>query len=426
MLAGGMILAGVLIVIMSGYSRLDAHPDEIWHVNAAKYYVKHWAPPRVCDARALDSYSQYGMSYLNRLEPVYFLAGKFAALIGYFRTSDRYLYLYIRTFNVLMFFLLLYLVARRDTGVIFLPLLLTPQVWYIFSYFNGDAFPFFLTFLAADQILREDSRFNRFLRQPRENWPGGVWCGVLVGLLAVSKMNYLEYLVFLGGFVLLELALKKRGREYLSRILVVVVIAGSIFLVQTGVDRLWHGSEKGLRIEECAEKTAQPGFRPSDHMSGKGFAWSHLRSKGVRYRDLFVKARWGEMSFMSFVGVYGYMVYYGPAGYYLIMVVLHLALGLVLAVMAVQSRDADTISLLLLVVAMAVLSVLISSYHSWVSDFQAQGRYLFPLLPMLAFLLHRIFNQGARAAVAMVSFSIFALSVYSFAGVGLVKVQALM
>jgi hypothetical protein len=40
---------------------------------------------------------------------------------------------------------------------------LSPQVWYIFSYFNNDAFPIFVATLLAWQVVDPASGFNRFL-----------------------------------------------------------------------------------------------------------------------------------------------------------------------------------------------------------------------------------------------------------------------
>src|ERR1700687_171764 len=86
MLAAATALALVMALI-SAYN-VDAeqwfgHPDEYLHRSAARYYIDHWLPPKVGDAATLDSYSRaYGNSYLNELEVVYPLAGKFSNLLA--------------------------------------------------------------------------------------------------------------------------------------------------------------------------------------------------------------------------------------------------------------------------------------------------------------------------------------------------------
>jgi uncharacterized membrane protein len=76
------------------------------------------------------------------------------------------------------------------------PLLLAPQIWYIFSYFNGDAFPLFLATLIGYQTAVPDSLFNRYLDAPGlvRRVPGLLFVAVLIALLALSKKNYYAFL----------------------------------------------------------------------------------------------------------------------------------------------------------------------------------------------------------------------------------------
>ena len=70
----------------------------------------------------------------------------------------------------------------------------------------------------------------------------------------------------------------------------------------------------------------------------------------------------------------------------------------------------------------AALIVWISLFHSWNNDFQAQGRYLFPIIPMLGLGLLLLRDRlPAKALLAATAFC-FALSAYSFAFIGLAQV----
>src|SRR5229473_6407827 len=166
-------------------------PDEYLHRSAARYYIDHWLPPKVGDAATLDSYSRdYGFSYLNETDAVYFFAGKFARLISPLVSNHD---IGFRLFNVVLLAVLAYLCAMRPRAyLVFLPLLLSPQIWYIFSYFNGDAFPLFLAMLIAYQVATADSLFNRYLESPGilRRIAGIFLFGLLVALLALSKKNY--------------------------------------------------------------------------------------------------------------------------------------------------------------------------------------------------------------------------------------------
>ena len=68
---------------------------------------------------------------------------------------------------------------------------------------------------------------------------------------------------------------------------------------------------------------------------------------------------------------------------------------------------------------LAVGVVLASAYQSWTADFQPQGRYLFPIIPMIAFLFHH-YRESLRSRVFNLLFAcLFACSVYSFVFIGL-------
>jgi hypothetical protein len=91
----------------------------------------------------------------------------------------------------------------------------------------------------------------------------------------------------------------------------------------------------------------------------------------------------------------------------------YLALLGVLAVAMRRAPGSDRL-FCLLTLSLALGQVLLSAYHSWVADFQPQGRYLFPILPLLAFVLHR-YRQWLPAGVLNMLFgSMFALSTFSF------------
>jgi hypothetical protein len=66
------------------------------------------------------------------------------------------------------------------------------------------------------------------------------------------------------------------------------------------------------------------------------------------------------------------------------------------------------------VLATASLVVLGSAYSSWTADYQPQGRYLFPILPMFAFLFHRYWDTVRSRAFYLLFGCLFACSIYSF------------
>ncbi|MBI1997204.1 MAG: hypothetical protein HYS66_12140, partial [Deltaproteobacteria bacterium] len=127
--------ASAIMALTSGYNR---HPDEYMHFEAAKYYIHHFFPPEIGDPSVANSYSYWGVSYLNYFWIEYFLAGKFAFLLSPFVSNEL---IAVRFFNVFLFFSLAVFFLYRskaDNDELIVPcfLLITPQVWYIFSYTN--------------------------------------------------------------------------------------------------------------------------------------------------------------------------------------------------------------------------------------------------------------------------------------------------
>ena len=177
----------------------SVHPDEFSHLAAARYYYSHWIPPRVDSPEIIGSYSAYGASYLNELDIVYPIAAKVSQLWSVFGLEET---TSLRLFNVLLFGGLLGIAAIfQKSWPTVIVLLLTPQVWYVFSYFNADALALFLSLVATMMYAAPHSPVSRFIEGERVS--RAVLCVFVValGMLAVSKRNYLP-VVFITAFFL--------------------------------------------------------------------------------------------------------------------------------------------------------------------------------------------------------------------------------
>src|SRR5262249_50758563 len=176
----------------------NAHPDEWVHVAAAQYYVDHWIRSPIGSPDLEPAVTKdFGHSYLFELDMVYFVAGKLTESIrldSYFR---------LRLFNVALYAILIFtaLFYYQEAPALALVLGISPQIWYVFSYFNGDAFPLFISLLAALLLVRIVRREGGGLTRSR-----AVILGLLCGMLAISKTNYLILVPFFFAIALLKLA----------------------------------------------------------------------------------------------------------------------------------------------------------------------------------------------------------------------------
>jgi hypothetical protein len=433
-------LLAFVMALASGY---DRHPDEANHLSAAVYYRNHFLPPAIGDPAVRESYSVWGVSYLNYHWAEYFFAGKFALLVSPVIHDAR---LGARLFNVFLFFVLAAFFAyrfREEDEVFIIPcfLLVTPQVWYVFSYSNNDAFALFISVLAVYQIAFPRSLFRKFLESKNiaAALPGGLIFGLLAGLLLVCKPNYWVFLLFAAAWLLLSSPLKRRS---IQKYAVVSLAALCVFGFRVGLDLYVNGETNfagasyinyffnGLetkpgKLLAYQEEIAEPDFKPStlERDRYRSRPDINMRAKGVTIREMLYEWRWHIVSFESLTGVYGYMNIFAADRYYKAMFLLYLLFGAYLAAMIIMGRDRQAILQAVLTTAGGAVSVLISFYLSWNYAFQAQGRYFFPALPMIALLT---FSNRKRLHSRLVNgfvLAAFALSVWSFVFVGLAKIN---
>jgi uncharacterized membrane protein len=311
-----------------------------------------------------------------------------------------------------------YCACRPESRLIFLVLLITPQVWYIFSYFNSDAFSLFLSLIIISELVTEHSLFRRFLGaiKPSQFILGGILMGLLLGLLLLSKRNYYIFIIFILFFIIWQIWQKggTERKQILLRYLFVMGLGLSLFLLRYGYDVAVNGWDKADKMVAYAEKVAEPPFKPSVAGSANAYYGLQLRAKGVKYYELFSEWKWHRTSFRSFFGVYNYMKIAPPRIFFkIVFVVMSLFLIYIISSISVKGERWDKI-FMVIVLGFICACIFFSTYHSWVHDFQAQGRYLFPILGMLALLIYQ--NQKILDKFWLASFVtvLCGLSAYSF------------
>jgi hypothetical protein len=417
-----LVGAGGLALSMALVSDFNTHPDEKLHYAAAEYHFDRWLPPRLDapEARFTFIASPWGVSYLSRLDIVYLLAGKFTRWIDPLVGKS---YLTLRLFNVGLLFMLAGIAVFCRANAYFLILLVTPQLWYVFSYFNGDAFPLLLSLVLGYLLSTEDSPTQRFLFSPNPQrvFSGGLLAGLLLGMLAVSKRNYLITLLYLLVFMAWQLRCaggEQRGR-LVRRYAVILLVGSAVFTVRLAYDLVVNGPDKNTKIRALAERYAQPMLKPSAIEREGSYDGYRLKRKGVSYEDLFSKRRWHETTFESFFGVYGYMQTFAEKPYYRMMWLLSLATLLYGVWVWCFNLDATERVFGLITFLFIPGAVLAASLFSWTYAFQPQGRYLFPVVPIIAMWLNRNGERLSPLVVATIVGAFFLLSLYSFFIIGI-------
>jgi Predicted membrane protein (DUF2142) len=410
-----LVLSVALVLVMAMRSPGNVHPDERLHFEAARYFHEHWLPPAVGAPGTTSAYGGYGMSYLNEGDIVYWALGK-AAVVG--EALGLGTGLSMRTLQVLLYAGLVTWMrfrARRFTPALCF-LLLTPQVWYVFSYINGDALPFALLTVLLVELASPDSRVRRFLNDTQMRPTAGVFvAGALLGLLALSKRNYLVSFVFVGWAILW---LKNEVQSW-RRIALLASIAAVVALPWITYHAWVNDWETGKRVAAYSELHATPDLKPSAQADPDSWPYRALRTKGASLWKVIVTLPWMEVSFRSFCGLYGWLNIAADPWVYRVFGALYIALLASLVIPSLRGTSPGAQPLLVGVLICATLVVAQSAYWSWVFDFQPQGRYLFPILPMLFFYWWQCESPSLRVPALAVAMLLGTLGLFSFATVAL-------
>lgn len=419
-----MACAVTLVTIMAFNSDENVHPDEHVHVQASRYYQENWLPPLFDDPAIQHTYSPYGASRLNNSEIYYFFAGKFGEILKNLKLEP---FLMFRLFNVLLFALLL-LYTLRVTGAryVALPFLISPQIWYVFSYCNSDGFAMFITFLVGVQVVDPASMFNVFLKQKRNKYTifRAVVLGILLGCLLLLKMNFYPFIAFLLiviGWQIWEIDSKEERVLVVKRLLIITMIGCALFGLRRGADYYVNGLDKTAKLYAIRVKLAEPIFNPATELPKKHIHLS-MKQKGVPLEYIINTKRFFEKSFRTAFGAYGYFTAQAAYRYYDIVrwtgvALLLLFLGHIF-ISSWRQNGIITCSLIFF----SLLLIWFSLDHAWTRDFQAQGRYLFPIASMIGIVCGRNYKIFSRGSLISLFVVMFCLSAYSYIFVAISKI----
>jgi hypothetical protein len=441
------VVALFLTIAMSFTSNFDRHPDEIHHFEAANYYKNHFLPPIIDDPLIRDSYSTYGVSYLNYHWAEYFYAGKIMLLLSPF-VSDPHLAARLSSVFLFAFLIAFFFYrSRQDKDTLIIPafLLVTSQVWYVFNYINNDAFVLFISILTAYQIVYEKSLLNNFLQAKNFSTKigGGLMFGFLTGLLLICKSNYYSFLLFAALWLFYKFFVKKlffdkeSDFNLVKKFVFIALIAVLILSFRCAMDFYVNGEtnfvgasyiskyfgnlEKKGKLLEFQEQIADYNCKPSTVEND--LQNSHpdlaLKAKGIGLKEVFFKRLWFEYSLNSFVGGYGYMEFFAPRRIWQLMGLLYFLFGLYVVFAVAKSKEKESLIELAIFVFGVFLTFFVSLMLSWIYAFQPQGRYLFPVLAMFGVFVYsnrRHFHNSIVNGFIIVSFLLVA---YSFAFVAL-------
>jgi len=265
---------------------------------------------------------------------------------------------------------------------------------------------------------------SKLIRDPETTVPP-IKIGLWLGLLVLAKRNYYALIPVLGGVAVWHwIFFSKVGQRQvlLKKWLKVVVLAAMIALPKI-VYQQWVNdfnlSEK--RVAQM-EKTAAPGFKPSQVTASYSPWHVNMYAKGRPFQELLSVYQWHSLSFKSMVGVYGWMNVFSPTWYYGAIFLLYI---LLFGRLLLPSRPFVLPEVILTAIAIfgMAASCLASFMNSWTVAFQAQGRYLFPVFCIFLLLLAYKWERLPKKFFYSGFLSTGLLSLWNFVFVGLENIS---
>ncbi len=419
----GMLLVACILVALAMISKKGAHPDEGIHLKGAHYYADHFVPPKICSEESRFTYSMYGVSRVDNREIAYYVGGRYLQLVDFVPAAEH---TKLRFLNIMMFLVLVLLAFSHVRGrYLFLPLLLTPQAWYLFSYYNSDALSLFVVCLTAYQVFVPESMLRQLLRGQRP--PGYIfWVLGLIVIVAMQfwlKLNYVFYPIMLGMLgVSWWLSERRFPSLQFTRPLWLALAMGTALFLTWEVSR--HAINDFAMIEralECREQVAHVEYKPSTPIQKTPYNFQ-LREKGLSLSDMLFKKNWAERIFYTGLGAYGSTEYLNQTGHYEVASAFILALlAYVIFMVVAKGGLMGRLSVLSTLAAMAGITFA-AAYSNWTGDYQPQGRYLMVYFPMLGTLIAMYWQKLNVLYLSLLAMVPFFMGLYSFLTIALLEI----
>lgn len=374
---------------------LGAAPDESMRYSVAEYIYQHWELPAGDNPEIRNAI--WGTSY--GFSPIlsYMISAVFMAAVSVVKDSAFALVLAARMVSVLFgvgtaFFTLrsakkLFPAPKAWLMTIFVAML--PGAVFVTSYVNTDAMAVFSTAVIV----------HAWICGLERDWDYKSCLELAVGIsfCALSYYNAYGFIlcsIFFFGCTLLMISSRKKDAGFFVKrgtvVCVVVLLLIGWWFIRNAV--LYDGDIFGRTASAlCAEKYAQAGFKPSEHVTPQNSGMSFFEMLRKGYDTPF---SWVELVSRSFIGRFGMfnvilptwiennMIDFIKVG--VILVLLHPIKTFALKTKEGISRKGIFNWCML---AAMIIPNLLSAWYSYSSDYQPQGRYSLPMLVPLAYFM---------------------------------------
>lgn len=427
---------------------LNSSPDEEMRFDVIKYLFYHGTLPRGDNPLIIHPF--WGISYAFSPYLSGMLSAALMRIVALFTKSEYMLLCTARIpgalFTVGTIYLAIRMSKRLFTGIFRLLFIgfvaLLPQFIFLGSYMNNDAAALFSTALIVYAwVLAMQDGWNR---------KNSVMLALGMSICLLSYYN--AYGFVLCSFFLFVLTIlldpEREKKEKFKRLFGYGALIALLVLLLTGWwfirnYIIYDGDILGRKISALtAQKYAMEQYKPSNHPSPKevGFSlWQMITGSGGFNGSQFGVGGWAARIFKSFIGNFGFMnvpiplfMTYMYFGIYLIGVIgaLPQLKGMLIGKKHAPDRH-KTVLFHIMMFANMFIPIGLTMYYAYTDDYQAQGRYIMPILiPFVYYItkgyeyLTRRFIKNKKAAKIVITVLLVIMAVillYAYFGVFLPK-----
>lgn len=379
--AASLLFVGSIYLWIAIQLSPNSGPDEYMRYNLTYWIYKHGTLPIGNEKALIDSVWGVSYGYTPYLPSV--ISAVFMKIVVFITGDVTKLLLVARMTSVLsgvgvfcfavktgkLFF------ERIINSYLFAFLIaLIPQFIFLCGYHNNDT----MALMACMMILYS------WFEGTKKHW--GIKQTIMLAV-AISICMLCYYNAY--GYILCSIlvcmvsvfrdsTIKAKWKFLLGRVIivfcVVMLLAGWVF-VRNAI--IYDGDFIGFNASrECSEKYAQEQFKPSNRNT--------LANNGESIMEVIESEDWKENTVKSSIGIFGYMTIRMLEREYM-RYILIFAVGWFLSIQYFMKNRDKRIWIIPFLLAI-VIPIFLSMYYSYANDFQPQGRYSFPCVPILALL----------------------------------------
>lgn len=365
--------------------------DEEMKMDICQYIYENNKLPNGGDEAVRDE--NWGISYSFTPILDYMISAGFMKVTAIFTTDFQALLVAARLPSVLSYMGLLIMVIKISKKLFNKKILqwlfriliaCLPQLIFLGSYINNDCFAVFCISLIIYSWLKGI--------ETKWNIQSCISLGIGIGLCALSYYNAYGYILtsvilFVASFIInqKEHFLKKQFWKKGFIIFVIAFALSGWWFIRSAY--LYNGDFLGLKTtDEYGEKYALDKYKPSHRITPK--------KQGQTLIQMLFGDQWIWQTVRSFVAVFGNMTVMFPIQYYIFYIILYI-IALIGSFLYTRKNkkseiykiDKNKRILEIIFKINVIIPLILSMYYSYFSDFQAQGRYIMPIvIPFMYFI----------------------------------------